>query len=723
MSLGRILFVLCAFVFSSAALRAAHLVGGEMSYECLGNGLYSVQVIIYRDCNSTGAAFDDSIAVSAYRNLPQSGYPIYADLFLKHGAVTQLPSTLNNPCLQSPPNLCTEFTVYSGTMSLPSSNSGYLLAHQRCCRNNTVNNVPNSGIWGNTFTTTIPSNDACNSSPRFNDHPPVVMCQNDQLNFDHSAADQDGDSLYYRLCNAFHGGSQQAPTPYPLVPPPYTTIPYTAGLNAANPIPSSPPISIDPQTGLLTGQPTVQGQYLFTVCVEEYDQGVLLSTVRRDFQINVANCQGNVVSRVTPQIQLSDPVFCNGRTVSFEHSSTGGQSFLWEFNDPANPNDTSTLSSPTYTFSDTGVYTVYLIANPNTPCADTSFERFELRYPLEPEIQISGQLCLNDQNIQLEAKGNFSSLASFEWTVNGQNWTGQQIGLSALTGLGPHSVRLRVEDFNCIAEDSTEFTLRTKPGIFGDLSPMTGCAPLEVLMDDSSSSEPWTRHRWDFGDGQFSDQPTPLHTYQQAGVYTVTHSVWSDTACIDSAFNRYFQRIDVLPAPRADLWVDTQRVSIYTPQFVFRDSSSSDAVQWGTIMDDGTEYLGEKYWVHAYADTGTYTVSHWVLAANGCSDTVLRTLRVDAEFRVFIPNAFRPNDDGRNEVFRPYGADWRKMELIITDRWGGVVFRTADPLAGWNGRRMNQGQLLPEGIYAYRVLVWGKRGHFAQRMGTVMLLR
>ena len=58
---------------------------------------------------------------------------------------------------------------------------------------------------------------------------------------------------------------------------------------------------------------------------------------------------------------------------------------FWEFNDPANPNDTSILSSPTFTFSDTGVYTVSLIVNPNTPCADTSFERFELRYPLEPE--------------------------------------------------------------------------------------------------------------------------------------------------------------------------------------------------------------------------------------------------------------------------------------------------------------------------------------------------
>ena len=44
-----------------------------------------------------------------------------------------------------------------------------------------------------------------------------------------------------------------------------------------------------------------------------------------------------------------------------------------------------------------------------------------------------------------------------------------KIGLSPLTGIGPHAVRLRVEDFNCIAEDSTEFTLRTKPGIFGTL--------------------------------------------------------------------------------------------------------------------------------------------------------------------------------------------------------------------------------------------------------------
>jgi gliding motility-associated-like protein len=711
-------------VSSPKGLQAAHLVGGEMSYECVGNGDYLIRLKIYRDCNGSGAAFDDTISVAAFQNLAINGFPLISQTFLEHGPIVQLPNVLNNPCLQSPPNICTEYTVYEGVMFLPPVNGGYIVAHQRCCRNPTVSNVPNSGDWGNTFLVNIPSNDlACNSTPEFVLNPPVIMCLNDSLQFDHSALESDGDSLYYSLCDAFHGGTRNNPAPIPASTPPYQTIPFVAGLNAANPIPGNPAININPTTGYLSGRPTVQGQYLFTVCVEEFRNGQLMSTVRRDFQINVTSCQGNVVSEIVDQFQLITPSLCSGTTVEFENNSIGGQLYLWNFNDPGNPSATSTLREPIFTFSDTGTYDVRLIVNPGTPCADTTTSTFELHYPVEVDIEWGGSLCFDNQQIQLSAAGNFSNQADFLWTINGQTFNGQQISIPPFPTMGPYSIEIEVEDYGCVGNDSIGLSLFNRPVINGQIDPVQGCEPFTLFFEDSSSNDLYINHLWRFGDGQSSNQPTPTHTYNQAGVYSVEHIVWSDTACVDSVYRRYVNIVRVDQSPEARLLSDAQVASIYRPFFVLKDSSSADVVQSGTSMDDGTEYFNATIWTHAYTDTGTYKVTHWVINSSGCSDTAFLTLIVEPEFRLYIPSAFHPNGDGNNEEFRIMGSGWRKIEIYICDRWGGQVFKTTDASIAWNGRLQNTGNLLPEGVYSWRVLVWGTKGQFEERMGTLTLLR
>lgn len=720
LSIGLIASIFWSFLGHQA--EAAHLVGGEMSYQCLGNGDYQVRVKIYRDCNGTGAPFDDSISVAAFRNMP--GFPMVRTKYLYHGAITQLPATLNNPCLQAPPSICTEFTIYQGIINLPPAIEGYTLSHQRCCRNPTVSNVPNPGDWGNTFLAIVPGNSGlCNNSPSFNFHPPVVMCLNDSLAFDHSATDPDGDSLYYSLCNAFHGGSRGDPYPQPPAAPPYVSVPFVAGLNASNPMPANPPIQVDPVSGLLTGRPTVQGQYLFTVCVEEYRNGQLISTVRRDFQFNVTNCQSNVVSAITFQPQLSIPTRCNGTTVNFEHTSTGAQTFLWQFNDPGNPGAFSTSANPVYTYTDTGQFTVRLIVNPGTPCADSSEAVFQLNYPLDPAIVIEGDLCFDSQAAILRAAGNWGANARFQWEVNGQAFTGNPVNLPPLSSAGPHQVVLAVEDFGCSAFDTAVFSFGERLAIRSPLSPISGCAPFTISLDDSVPTDVYTRHFWRFGDGNSSSQAIPTHTYTTAGTYTVEHLVFRDTLCQDTVFRRYTNLITVLNSPTAFLLVSPEAASIYQPFFVLRDSSSADVSSKGTLMGDGTEYFDQDFWSHAYADTGHYTIAHWVENTSGCTDTFRLQVQVFPSFRLYVPSAFRPNGDGINDEFRLMGSGWRKMEFYVYDRWGGELFRSTDGGAAWNGRRANVGDLLPEGVYSWRALVWGERGEFEERMGTVMLLR
>jgi gliding motility-associated-like protein len=72
---------------------------------------------------------------------------------------------------------------------------------------------------------------------------------------------------------------------------------------------------------------------------------------------------------------------------------------------------------------------------------------------------------------------------------------------------------------------------------------------------------------------------------------------------------------------------------------------------------------------------------------------------------IFVPNAFTPNNDARNEVFLPVlnGFQGWNYTLLIFDRWGTVVFESRDREAGWDGRVKGREPVID--TYVWRVLV------------------
>jgi gliding motility-associated-like protein len=70
--------------------------------------------------------------------------------------------------------------------------------------------------------------------------------------------------------------------------------------------------------------------------------------------------------------------------------------------------------------------------------------------------------------------------------------------------------------------------------------------------------------------------------------------------------------------------------------------------------------------------------------------------------RLYIPNAFTPNSDGRNDGFRTFtSCGLEAYELVVMNRWGERVFITTDPEEQWNGK--HKGLACPTGVYAYLV--------------------
>lgn len=85
------------------------------------------------------------------------------------------------------------------------------------------------------------------------------------------------------------------------------------------------------------------------------------------------------------------------------------------------------------------------------------------------------------------------------------------------------------------------------------------------------------------------------------------------------------------------------------------------------------------------AGSGTYTLA--ATDVNGCtaSDTVVVNTKV-CIYVISIPNAFTPNQDGKNDIFRPHiTGRLENFELLIYNRWGQSVFRTNSAVTGWNG--------------------------------------
>lgn len=721
------------FSFLVISGHAAHLVGGEITYKCLGNNNYEVTLTIYRDCFSSGAPFDALASITIYDT---------NDILVKDEDVplltsSRLPVEAPNNCTTLPLTVCTEKGIYRFTTNLPPKPGGYLITHQRCCRNATIINIPNPDDWGSTYSVSVPGNDStCNSTPAFNATPPVVLCLDQSLNLDMSATDPDNDSLYYELCTPVHGGGKNqtgtgfnSPKPDIAAPPPYTTVPYSPGFSASTPITSSNPvISIDPSTGILSGRPTQVGQYVFTICVSEYRSGTLISTVRRDFQFNVSNACKATISQMETQI-MNPNTLCNGPQLNFTNLSRHATTYLWDFGDPFSNGDTSRLKDPTYTYADTGTYTVTLIANPGDACADTSFFTFKVHYPISITSSFTGDECFNEHSFDFELTGNYSAASKIEWNFGGATNLGFVSDQESPKGVkyqqaGVYPIKVIVEDFGCTAELYDTIYIFENPKLDHTVPESDICVSETVyFQDNSTAGNSVLAHHWDFGDGTTSGLANPVHVYEEAGVYTVMHTIRTFQGCKDSLSEVFPDHIRVFSKPKAVLDISPSYVTIYEPQVTFTNLSE-DFSKTKTFLPNGEiiETFGEL--TLDFKDTGTFRITHVAFNDFGCADSTEQTLIVDVPLNIYVPNAFTPNADGINDEFRFEITGAAEFSILIFNRWGEVVYESTNPNEGWNGQVRKGSEAAPQGLYTYQMVIGTIfNARDIKKYGTLTLLR
>lgn len=117
----------------------------------------------------------------------------------------------------------------------------------------------------------------------------------------------------------------------------------------------------------------------------------------------------------------------------------------------------------------------------------------------------------------------------------------------------------------------------------------------------------------------------------------------------------------------------------------------------------------------------TTTFYATVTSPDGCveRDSVTVTVRGN----LYVPNAFTPDGDGLNDIFKASGIDIIEFNMKIWDRWGELIFESNHIDDGWNGGRMGSDYYCPAGVYIYRLVATETKGDLIEKEGHVTLIR
>jgi gliding motility-associated-like protein len=361
--------------------RASHIIGGQVYYKFIrqsGNQVtYKISMKLYRICG-TGqniAEMPTAIILAAFDKSTNREYDSYN---ISRTSFEEKNLGQVDPCIVNPPPVCFQVGLYEKEITLDINKAGYTIAFQSCCRDPFMMNIvaepvpggrPGDLGTGATYFIDIPGSDlnaVNNSSPVFNKEEATLVCAGKKFTYDFSASDIDGDKLTYEFCDAYKGGSttDQSGIPPKAVNPPYNFTSYISPYSGSSPL--GPDVSIDPNTGIISGTAPAAGKYVVTVCVNEYKNGVKIGILRKDFHINVTTCVKQVTASMPEK--YAD---CNSLTVTFTNNSTLGKPYFWKFGD-GTTHTTNSTDPFTHTYAAPGTYTVKMYVDKDSNCGDSA---------------------------------------------------------------------------------------------------------------------------------------------------------------------------------------------------------------------------------------------------------------------------------------------------------------------------------------------------------------
>jgi gliding motility-associated-like protein len=211
------------------------------------------------------------------------------------------------------------------------------------------------------------------------------------------------------------------------------------------------------------------------------------------------------------------------------------------------------------------------------------------------------------------------------------------------------------------------------------------------------------------------NSPNPIINPTNSGLYILTVTDAQGCSSSDTL------SVTVNPTPSASFTANPMETSILNPNIQFTNTSSgADSYSW--IFGDG-QVTSDVSPEHTYTSAGYYSVDLTVENSFGCKDNFKLNITITPVGTIYIPSAFTPNEDYKNDSFRAYGIGITNFSMTIFDRWGEIIFESDDMQAAWNGRHGATGQLCQQDVYVYLIDYRDVDNIRRQIRGSVLLYR
>ncbi|HUR65867.1 MAG TPA: gliding motility-associated C-terminal domain-containing protein, partial [Chitinophagaceae bacterium] len=201
----------------------------------------------------------------------------------------------------------------------------------------------------------------------------------------------------------------------------------------------------------------------------------------------------------------------------------------------------------------------------------------------------------------------------------------------------------------------------------------------------------------------------------------MTSTYWASVkngSCINNTRSVIIQR---LPVPAADFSFGSNEQCINAPFHILNKSTEPSINNYTWQLSDGRSF-SSKDLLLAFSQPGRIGISLKVISAEGCRDSISKSIEIVERCDVYVPTAFTPGDNGRNDGFMPRFTGLLKFKrFTVYDRGGYIVFSTNKPGEGWDGRV--KGRAVPTSVLVWILEYEAPEGRPMMQKGTVTLIR
>lgn len=432
---------------------------------------------------------------------------------------------------------------------------------------------------------------------------------------------------------------------------------------------------------------------------------------------------------------LSEQSLCGTGEIQFNDlssSSSGVESWEWDFGDGT----TSADQNPSHTYTEPGNYTATLQVVGADNCTSEAYEIPIVIHEIPTFDFTPTNLCEGDNTLfTFENLSENAPIASWSWDFGDESeGSTEQNPEHQFPSSGEYSVTVTAESAHGCSNTFTKTVEINKlPTVAFEADEPIGCAPHCVKFTDNSTTEDGEINawNWDFGTAsqQTSSQQNPKFCYPPIAsgeqVFPITLTVTTDKGCSQTV--TYEDFVHIFAPVTASFSANPIETFVPETEITFENNSTNGTEHTWSFGDGTSPTVNNNTgFTYNYPDEigGIYEVV--LVVTNGaCTDTTKAMITIispDPEYE--IPNTFTPNGDNQNDAFKLVSyTNVEKLEVVVLNRWGNVVFESNDVDFEWNGKVKTSGPECSEGVYFYKITFTGLNKNETIETGYVHLTR